>query len=392
MRKLPLAALVGAVISANTGAMELKSTDDWEIRWDNTFKANVMSRVAKQDKDVYVNTSSFFLADDSDLSVDRSGLGIVSSRIDVLSELDVVFRQNFGFRISGAAWYDHAYKDSDHPSDRRYTWASPSVQPGEYTDDAKDLHYAGGELLDAFVFANFDIGETSLGIRAGRHTIYWGNSLLAGGAIAGVGGSMAPLDFSKAFSVPGTEAKELFMPYGKLSAVYQVTDNLTLNAYYGFEHRRHRLPETGTFFSPAEGLSENTEFITLPPGAPGGPIRAGFQVHDDKVEDNEWGVNVQYYVDAFELETSFIYLNYVDKNLHGLHGGFDLGQLGHVQAATNPLAGVLINAWNGMCAADTSVACPRQPVVNPETGTLTYGDARWLFKDDIRAGPIPLNN
>jgi hypothetical protein len=145
------------------------------------------------------------------------------------------------------------------------------------------MHYKGAEIFDAFVFANFDIGEIALGIRAGRHTIYWGNSLLAGGAI-----------ISKAFAVPGTDAKELFMPTSKLSAVYQVSENITLNAYYGFEHRRHRLPKSGTYFSPAEGLTEDTEFITFAPRDPDAEFRTGVTTASDKVEDNEWGFNLQY--------------------------------------------------------------------------------------------------
>ena len=144
MNRRLLALSVAAALSSHAMAFEFDTPDDWEIRWDNTFKANLMSRVEAQDKDVYVGTSrntSFFLADYSDLSVDRSNLGIVSSRLDVLSEMDFIYKQNFGFRISASAWYDHAYKDSDHPKDRRYTWASPSVDPGEYNDEAQDMHY-----------------------------------------------------------------------------------------------------------------------------------------------------------------------------------------------------------------------------------------------------------
>jgi hypothetical protein len=380
MKKKLLALSVLAVVSSQAHAFEFDTPDEWSIRWDNTIKGNLMSRVAAQDKDVYLgrrgNTSGF-LADDSDLSVDRSNLGIVSARVDVFSEFDVIYQEDFGFRVSASAWYDYAYKDSDHPSDRRYTWASPSVDPGEYNDETEDLHYFGGELLDAFVFGNWEIGDTALGVRAGRHTIYWGNSLLGGGAIAGVGGSMAPLDFAKAFAVPGTEAKELFLPYGKLSAVYQVTNNLTLNGYYGFEHRPHRLPETSSYFSPAEGLTEDTEFITFPPGPPEAPFRTGFDMKDNKVEDNEWGFNVQYYVDAWSLETSFIYLNYVDKNLHGLHAGFDVGQFAALAAPG------LLPPLNALCPTDPEVDCPTNaPIVDPAAGTIVWGSARWLYKDD----------
>ncbi|MEH6516156.1 MAG: DUF1302 family protein [Halioglobus sp.] len=394
MNRSLLAISIAAALSSNAVAFEFDTPDDWEIRWDNTFKANLMSRVAAQDKDVYEGrrgNNAFQIADDSDLSVDRSNLGIISSRVDVLSEMDFIYKQNFGFRVSASAWYDYAYKDSDHPTDRRYTWASPSVDPGQYNDEAEKMHYKGAELLDAFVFANFDIGETALGIRAGRHTIYWGNSLLAGGAISGVGGSMAPIDFSKAFAVPGTDAKELFMPTSKLSTVFQVSDNVTLNAYYGFEHRRHRLPEAGTYFSPAEGLTEDTEFIVLSADDPDAEFRSGVTSASDKVEDNEWGFNLQYYVEDWSLETSFIYLNYVDKNLHGLHAGVDLGQALSAQAgAGNPSAGFLVSIWNSLCASDPAVACPNAPIVDQGAGTVDVGTGRWLFKDDIDMYAISL--
>jgi len=391
MKKSLLAISITAAFTSQAMAFEFKTSEDWEIRWDNTFKGNLMARVEQQD-DAVINGSrkntGFFIADDSDLSVDRGSL--VSARADVFSEFDVIYKENFGFRISGSGWYDFAYSDSDHPGDRRFTWASPSVDPGEYNDNTEDLHYRGGELLDAFVFGNWEIGETALGIRAGRHTIYWGNSLLGGGAIHGVGGSMAPLDFSKAFGAPGTEAKELFMPTTKISAVYQLTDNLTLNAYYGFEHRRHRLAETGSYFSPAEGLTEDTEFVTFPAGDPAAPFRTGFRMGNDKVEDNEWGFNLQYYVDKWSLETSFIYLNYVDKNVHGLHGGFDAGPFLAVQEQAGlAAAGALLAAWEALCA-DGSIACPNAPVVDPDAGTVIYGTSRWLFKDDIDLYAISL--
>ncbi|RLQ22839.1 DUF1302 family protein [Seongchinamella sediminis] len=394
MKKKLLAMSVLAAISMQAQAFQFDTPDDWEVRWDNTFKANIMSRVEKQNRDVYLggrgnSAVGAGLADDADLSVDRTSLGLVSTRLDVLSEFDVIWKQDFGFRISASGWYDHAYKDSDHPSDRFQTWASPSVDPGEYSDSAEDLHYFGGEILDAFVFGNWFIGDTSLGVRAGRHTIYWGNSLLATGAIAGVGGAMAPVDFLKALSVPGSEAKELFRPTAKLSTVFQVTDNLTLNAYYSFEHERYRLPETGTFFSPAEGLTEDTEFATFIAGE---PLRVGLQGNKDKHDSDEWGFNAQYWVDSLALETSFIYLNYVDKNLHGLHSGFDTGQLAAVQAqAGNPLAGALLATWNGGCAAGVLEPCPpNTPVVDPETGTIIVGQSRWLFKDDIDLYAISL--
>jgi Protein of unknown function (DUF1302) len=329
MIKKALALSVLAAISSQAGAFQFDTGDDWRIRWDNNFKANVMARVEKQNRDVYAGAGTTGpTADDADLSVDRGDL--VSTRIDVLSEMDVIWRDDFGFRISGSGWYDYMYDDSSNRtgnatlqngfSPANATWGLLSEDPNDYSSKAQDLHYAGGELLDAFVFANWDIGEMALGMRAGRHTLYWGQTFLTTGAISGIAGAMASIDIAKGYSVPGTEVKELFMPNAKISSTLQLTDTLTLNGYYAFEHIVHRYPASGTYFSPLEALTENSEFLTLSPGSADRP-RSGLKVRDDKYTDSgEWGVNLQYTIDAWNLETSFVYLNYTDRSVSGLWG------------------------------------------------------------------------
>ena len=277
MKKKLLAFAVLAAVNTQANAFEFDTSPDWSIRWDNTLKANIMTRVASQDKDIYdprfsrgtdgnLNPVAAGIADDNTYSVDRSDAGLVSTRIDLLSEVDVIWRETFGFRISGAGWYDFNYDDSDHPESgptKGYpsaysTWGQLSVDPGEYNDDAEDLHYRGGELLDAFVFANFDIGDVSANVRLGRHTLYWGESLLTKGVVNGIAGSMAAIDLVKGLGSPGSEAKELFMPNSKISSVVQLTDNLTLNGFYAFEFVAQRWPECGTYFAFTELLTEDS--------------------------------------------------------------------------------------------------------------------------------------
>ena len=110
MKKKLLAMSVVAAISSQANAFQFDTPDDFQIRWDNTFKFNAMSRLNKADDQVTERANGYWLADDSDLSVDRGGLGLVSTRFDVLSELDVIWKDNFGFRISGSGWYDPQYE------------------------------------------------------------------------------------------------------------------------------------------------------------------------------------------------------------------------------------------------------------------------------------------
>ena len=95
MNRKILALGVAMTAAGHSLAFEFDTPDDWEIRWDNTFKLYVMARVEKQNQDVYTPQAGagWFLADDSDLSVDRGGFGLVSTRFDVLSEMDVIWNE-----------------------------------------------------------------------------------------------------------------------------------------------------------------------------------------------------------------------------------------------------------------------------------------------------------
>jgi Protein of unknown function (DUF1302) len=333
MKKKALALSVLATVSSQVGAFQLDTGDDWNVRWDNTLKGNLMSRLGAT-KGQIVNpdrtAGASRISDDATYSVNRKSGGIVSARVDILSQLDVVWKRDFGFRISGAGWYDAAYEDADNPTSGTLprsggvaydaTWAGLSYAPGDYSDEAEDLHLLGGELLDAFVFGNWNIGDTALGVRLGQHTIFWGQSLLGMGAVTGIAFSMAAIDSSKALSVPGSEAQELFLPANKISTVWQLTDNFTLNAYYEFDHRVNRNPETGSYWSPRDVLTENSECFPLASGT-AVSRRTCFKVRDDKIQDSgEYGVNLQYTIEAWNLETSFVYINGSDRMVSGVYG------------------------------------------------------------------------
>lgn len=338
MKKLLAISLVAtaAATSMQAHAFKFDTPSDWDIRWDNTVKGNLMMRVENQDpgiydpKRTYPSATAAGLADDADFSVTQGHF--VSQRADLLSEMDVIWKDQLGFRVSGAGWYDFAYDNSNYPNSgptKNYpsaynTWGSLTVQPGEYTDAAQDLHYRGGELLDAFAFANFEVGGASANVRAGRHTIYWGQSILSIGAIHGFAGSMAALDIAKGLGTPGSEAKELFIPNNKISSTVQLNDRWSVSAYYALGFEPLRWAEGGTYFSLAEALTEHSECLTAVAGGvtSTGQItnRSCLKAVDYKSKDSgDWGINVQHYIEPWDLEASFIYMNTTDRVTSGLY-------------------------------------------------------------------------
>jgi hypothetical protein len=335
MKKILAVSLLATASAASmhANAFKFDTPSDWDIRWDNTLKGNVMMRVEDQDPSIYdpnraVPRAAAQLADDADYSVSQGHF--VSQRADILSEMDIIWKDKFGGRISGAGWYDFAYDNSNYPSSgatRGFpsvysTWGSLTVQPGEYTDAAKDLHYRGGELLDAFVFANFEVADASANVRVGRHTLYWGQSLLSVGAIGGFAGSMAALDLAKGLGTPGSEAKELFIPNNKISSTVQFSDTWTVSAFYALGFEPLRWPEGGTYFSLNEALTEHSECLTAVPGGATTP-RSCLRAVDYKSKDSgDWGINLKHFFEAWNLEASFIYMNNTDRLTSGLYSVF----------------------------------------------------------------------
>ncbi len=399
---------VALLASMNLQAFVIDTgNSDLQLRWDNTFKYNLVVRAQKIDKRVVGKGGALaILGDDADLGWKRGD--IVNNRLDLLSEMDLIWKENFGVRVSAAAWYDEAYSGKTaHPGYNPYlipgvyadTWGAISVPPGELTKHAKDLNYKDMELLDAFIFGSFNVGEqAALSFRLGRHSLYWGNSLYLAGAVHGIAGSMSTIDANKGFSVPGTSAKELFRPTNKLSATLQVSQNTSLEAYYSFEFEPVLMPALGSYQSPAEGLTNDDEFLTLIPGrinpqdlsliSP----RIGYsKVEDKEPNGGEWGIGLKHYFQDSGWEVGAYYLNYHDALPQGLNGAVDFGQFASLQAAGgDPTFGYLVANW---AAFNNGVPAPF-PDVYTGGGYPAYGIGtwNWVYKKDNKLIGLSLAN
>ena len=106
--------------------------------------------------------------------------------------------------------------------------------------------------MDAFAFGTFDVAGSPMSLKAGRHTVFWGETLLLGGAIHGISYAQMPIDLAKGFATPGAEAKELFRPLNSISGTFQPTTELSLGAQYFLDWESFRYPEGGTFLGPGD--------------------------------------------------------------------------------------------------------------------------------------------
>jgi len=260
-------AVLMAVAGNQANAFSLKTDNpDIDMRWDNTAKYSAAWRLKNPDPVVAGSTVNSNL-DDGDLNF---GKGLISNRVDLLSEFDFSYKKTAGFRVSGAAWYDDVYQhgtDNHSPS----TTNNVSAAYNEFNPATKKLHGNDAEFLDAFVWGRTDLGDDkTLSVRAGRYTLLYGESLFLGGN--GIAGAQSSIDVVKALSVPNVQFKEIGRPIGQLSGDLQLSSNLSLGAYYQLEWRKYRVPGAGSYFSVADVLDTGAEALYAPaPGfGPGG--------------------------------------------------------------------------------------------------------------------------
>jgi hypothetical protein len=328
-----IALLLGAASGNEAMAFEFDTGNpDFSARWDNTVRYNVGWRMEGQSKGF--ENSPFF--DDTEHKFDKGD--IVTNRFDILTELDVAWKQKHGFRLSAAGWYDDAYQGKAEPNPNLV--GSGNYVNNHYNSYA-NRYIAGpsGEILDAFAFTGFQLGSVGVNVKAGQHNVYWGESLFSiGNSIAY---SQGPVDTIKAATSPGAEAKELFLPLTQISTDIQLTDELSLGAQYLLDWKPFRLVPGGTYFASADGA--RSDF-----GAPPAIFRIpnGNDIEPDKHGD--FGVNLRWSPWWLEGTAGVYYRKFGEK----LPWSFT--QVGIVQVAPGRFAGVP-NAIRFNYARDTEL-------------------------------------
>lgn len=219
--------------------------------FDTTLSYGSMWRVTGQDKTnlapVHGGTKPNANYDNGDVSYKRGEQ--VSSLFKMTNDLDLNYR-NFGAFVRVSSWYDSAIQsksfDNKHPNGR----------VSERT--IKDRLGHDYEILDAYVRGQFQIAGKSTNVRAGRQVVSWGESTFIPNGINAIN----PVDVAKLRS-PGSELKEAFLPVNMLWVSQEITDNLSIEAFNQFEHKKTRLEPNGSYFSTNDFISPGGHYIDV---------------------------------------------------------------------------------------------------------------------------------
>jgi hypothetical protein len=304
-RLAPLAAALALALPGAVPAMEIDTGNtDFQVRFDNTLRANYGVRVESRDSKI----GNSVLSDEGDYRFDKGDS--VAQRVDWLSEFDLVYRKRYGVRVSGAGWFDLAYSGQSKTNPNPPFTNIPSYVGQQYSSTTRRFYEGpSAELLDAFVFAGFDVGNVPVQAKLGQHTLYWGESLLLGGHLHSVSYSQNALDLQKGFATPGTEAKELFRPLNQISLQTQLSDTVSVAAQYVFDWEAARYPEGGTYLGPVDFVFNGPDRQFLSPGL-------GFAFRSEASEprhSGDFGLATRWSPEWLDGTMGFYYRNYSDK-------------------------------------------------------------------------------
>lgn len=252
LKKLPLASAIALTLAGTTGASAAEfEVGDFQVRFDSIISYGAAWRM--EDRDLALihpgnmpgGGGQSGVADDGNLNFDKNDL--VTSVIKGVHDLSID-AGDYGAFVRFKYWYDDVLENQEMAHGHTSTNYFPNVT---LDNDGLDDFSAGSgfELLDAFVYAYFDLGEMPVNVRLGRQVLSWGESTFIFNGINAVN----PIDVN-AIRRPGVEIKEALLPVGMLNVNLGLTEDTSLDMFYQYEWDNTKLDACGSFFSTVDIL------------------------------------------------------------------------------------------------------------------------------------------
>ncbi|MGA3127281.1 MAG: DUF1302 family protein [Candidatus Korobacteraceae bacterium] len=263
------------------------SSRPFRLAWDTTTKYSNAFRVQSRSNTLINPAVNPLNGNQDDGDRDFKG-GLISDRLDVLSEIDLTYKSHYGIRASAAAWGDQVYhgtNDNNSPD----TVNAYTVNYNQFTEGTRDIEMAHIELLDAFAFGKYSFGkESSISFRGGQFAQQYGESLFFGGQ--GIAGGMSPIDLTKLLAVPSSQFKEIIRPVPQISMDLQINSKISIGGYYQLGWSETRFPAVGSYFSVVDILGAGAERLVTGFNPMVGPhgLPTAF-VHSTDLDPKTWG-------------------------------------------------------------------------------------------------------
>lgn len=215
-----------------------------------------------------------------------------------------------GVLVRGKYWYDFELKDE-----------SRLLYDIDDSNRKQAAQSSGAEILDAFIYHNYNIADLPGSVRLGKQVVSWGESTFIFNSINAIN----PVD-AAAFRRPGAEIKEGLIPVNMFYVSQSLTDNLSAEAFYQLEWEQTVLDNCGTFFAADVvqdgcvdrlGVQGSDQLPRDVSGTPGtnpnyNDYRYVGRVGDNDARDSgQWGIALRWFAEELnDTEFGFYTMNY----------------------------------------------------------------------------------
>lgn len=317
LAKLPLAVSLASTLAAPAFGVTF-NIGEIEGQFDSSLSVGASWSTAKANKDLIgVNNGGRGLSQTSDDGHLNFKRGETFSKIfKGIHDLELKYGDT-GVFVRGKYWYDFELKDEG----RQFKDISDSNRK-------EGAQSSGAQILDAFVYHNYAVGDQPGSVRLGKQVVSWGESTFIQGGI----NSINPVDVS-AFRRPGAEIKEGLIPVNMFYVAQSLTENLSMEAFYQLEWDQTVTDNCGTFFSQADmvsdGCDRNLNVLSLPSAAQLARINntlsllgatplsgtseglvVGRAGDKDARDDGQWGLAFRYMFEPLDTEFGAYFMNY----------------------------------------------------------------------------------
>ena len=313
LARLPLAVSLASTLAAPAFGVTF-NIGEIEGQFDSSLSVGASWSVRGADPDLIgVNNGGDGLSQTSDDGHLNFKKGETFSKIfKGIHDLELKYGDT-GVFVRGKYWYDFELKDES----RLFKDISDSNRK-------EGAQASGAQILDAFVYHNYDIAGQPGSVRLGKQVVSWGESTFIRNSI----NEINPVDVS-AFRRPGAEIKEGLIPVNMFYVAQSLSENLSMEAFYQLEWDQTVVDNCGTFFAQADivadGCDDNLRVLrsrsALSAPALGAAGLFGVDIDNEGVlvergadrdarDSGQWGLAFRYFSEPLDTEFGLYAMNY----------------------------------------------------------------------------------
>ena len=308
-----LAALAGAAFVVAPGAMaadfnlgglegNLDTTLSYGLQWrveerDNDLvgKANLNPATAAMTPAQFIAAPGAFSVNSDNGNLNYDDGDLISNAAKITSELSLR-GQNMGFFARGFYFYDFENEDNQ------------ALPPA-----ARDWIGKRGDLLDAFIYGDWAVGESQrpISLRVGKQVVSWGESTFIQGGINAIN----PVDVAN-LRVAGAELREAFLPVSSVWSSIGITDDVSLELFWQAEWKEVRPDPSGTYWSTQDFVGRGADPVVLGFGqltlaqAAGAGVAVSQAPANTPDDSGQYGAALRWFMPALDTEFGLYALNY----------------------------------------------------------------------------------